>query len=317
MCSARSMFLPSLLAATVGVCAGADRYYVNANNSPTDPNHPSWGTDWAHAHTNLQEALARADEGDEIWVAKSTPAQPAYFPSVRYPDDPNDPNDPRRVTFRIPAGVRVYGGFRGYDHSDPNHPYDGEAELALRDPDHNLTILDGDIEQNDDPNQFPFGSTFADNAYHVVFIHGTSTVGDAPTKLSGFVIRNGYADGLDEDSNPAGQIPDDMGGGILSFANEANHSGPRLDRLIFDRNYADVAGAGILVAGKLPTAMRVAASSSTGSATRMTRTCPTVTVPGWPCPNMRITTSAPVRCRMPFSSRITSCAGPGPAFTFP
>lgn len=252
MCSARSKWLLALLAALAMAIAGATRY-VNANQ--VTGNHD--GSTWTNAYQDLQQALAVAQEGDEIWVAKSMPAQPAYIPSVRYPHDPNDPNEPnepRRVTFRIPAGVKVYGGFRGYDdYSDPNTPFPGETDLSQRDPEHNLTILDGDVSQNDSLQGFPYGATFADNAFHVVFFHGTATLQNTPTKLSGFVIRNGHADGLDEFTSYFG-FPDDMGGGILSlYALFEAGSSPRLDRLVLDHNYADVAGAGILLAGKAPT----------------------------------------------------------------
>jgi len=255
MRSVRSTFLLlPLLAAPVAFGGGSTRWYVNANNEPTDPRSPICGRDWRHAFTDLQTALSVACEGDVIWVAKSTPAQPAYYPSERFPHDPEDPaepDDPRRATFRIPPGVRVLGGFRGFDdYTDPAHPYRGEVDVCERDPQQNPTVLDGDLERNDEPGDFPFGPTFADNAYHVVFFHGAGVQG--LTRLSGFVIRNGHADGLaaDDPANYFG-VPDDAGGGViaprLAFGEPAR---PRMDQIVFERNYAEAAGAAILPDGE-------------------------------------------------------------------
>jgi uncharacterized repeat protein (TIGR01451 family) len=78
-------------------CFGGDIICVNrlATGAKT-------GTSWTNAYTNLQNALARAGKGcgAEIWVAQGT-----YRPG----------GDPINDTFRIPAGVAVYGGFAGYE----------------------------------------------------------------------------------------------------------------------------------------------------------------------------------------------------------
>ncbi|MBI5866324.1 MAG: right-handed parallel beta-helix repeat-containing protein [Planctomycetes bacterium] len=245
MRTGRSRYLLMLLAATLVPAMGAVHWYVNANNPYIDPDDPVAGKSWLYAFPDLQTALGKADEGDIIWVAKSTPAQPAYYPSVRYPN-PNDP-DPRRATFRVKAGVKVYGGFRGRDeYTDPNYPYVGESLLSERDPEHNLTILDGDLDQNDQLQYFPYGASFTDNAYHVVIFR--NTVAGVQAKFSGFVVRNGHADGAPETEE--NWLGDDSGAGIMVLEEGSNaDSYPLLDRLVLRDNYADRAGAGILIAG--------------------------------------------------------------------
>ena len=89
---------------------------------------------WPGAYTDLQDALAVAVPGDDIWVAAGT-----YYPTAAAD---------RTISFDMVAGVAMYGGFVG-----------GEAALSQRDWDTNQTILSGDIGT--------VGVT-TDNSYHVV-----------------------------------------------------------------------------------------------------------------------------------------------------
>jgi hypothetical protein len=62
------------------------------------------GCSWGNAYVSLQDALAVAGSGDEIWVATGT-----YYPD----EGMRQVNNDRNSTFRISDGVSVYGGFLG------------------------------------------------------------------------------------------------------------------------------------------------------------------------------------------------------------
>src|SRR5262245_53578902 len=90
---------------------------------PTSPGPIHNGTSWANSYTSLQTALGAAVAGDEIWVASGT-----YKPTAGID---------RSVSFVIPNGVKLFGGFHG---SGVN-----ETSLEQRDISGAKTILSGDI----------------------------------------------------------------------------------------------------------------------------------------------------------------------------
>ncbi len=131
------------------------------------------GSSWFHAFNSLQDAIvaaadAEADNPDidnEIWVAAD----------VYYPDEGDAPVDNNRdSTFDLSNGVAIYGGFIG-----------NESSRHERDWNDNVTILSGDLRQND-------GADFSnnsDNSYHVVY----SNNNPGTTILDGFTITAGNA----------------------------------------------------------------------------------------------------------------------------
>lgn len=121
---------------------GADTIFVDERATSGANN----GSNWLNAFTNLQSALDAAEQDDEIWVADGT-----YYPTVLYPDS----SDERRACFRPPAHVMIFGGFRGADFST-TPPTDGESDRVLRKPEVNLTILDGDLLKDKNPNNFAY-----------------------------------------------------------------------------------------------------------------------------------------------------------------
>ncbi|MHC4361902.1 MAG: right-handed parallel beta-helix repeat-containing protein [Planctomycetota bacterium] len=151
--------LSVLLAVLLPISAGGATIYVDAGASGNGT-----GASWEDAYNYLQDALAAASGGDEIWVAKGT-----YMPS-----NLTDPGDPRTATFQLINGTALYGGFPS-GVGDPN--------WNDRDPAANETILSGDIG---------IPGVVGDNCYHVV----TSTHADAATVLDGFTITAGNADGV-------------------------------------------------------------------------------------------------------------------------
>jgi hypothetical protein len=142
---------------------------VNADQTPHD------GSNWCHAYLDLSEALAASGgEDTPIWVADGT-----------YRPDPSGLADPREATFQLPWGGHVAGGYAGCN--------DGGS---IRDIAAYPTILSGDLAGNDDPNDFPFGPSYADNSYRVVR-------GADGATLDGFTIIGGNAD--------------DRGGGMYNY----------------------------------------------------------------------------------------------------
>lgn len=125
--------------------------FVQAGNS-------GQGTSWEDATGDLQGALAIAQHGDQIWVAKGT-----YLPSQ---------TGDRTISFNITDGVQLYGGFEG-----------NETTLAERNSSNSTTILSGEIGD---------AKTKKDNSYTVVYTSGVSNT----TIVDGFTICDGMANAL-------------------------------------------------------------------------------------------------------------------------
>jgi len=117
------------------------------------------GTSWNDAIGELTEALELAAPGDEIWVAAG----------VYLPTQDND----REVAFVIKDGVRLFGGFAGY-----------EASVEERNWKDNRTFLSGAIGNPTDE----------DNSFTVVYTENVSK----NTIVDGFIITNGMANGEGE-----------------------------------------------------------------------------------------------------------------------
>lgn len=130
-------------------------------------------------------------------------------------DGANDYIDlkPRREgTFLLKSGVALYGGFSG-----------DETARSQRDPAANVTILSGDLLDNDGAGFI----NYEDNVYHAV----TGSGADATAILDGFTIRGGDADG---------EHPHDRGGGICIYSGR-----PTLANLIITGNAAERFGGGM------------------------------------------------------------------------
>lgn len=129
------------------------------------------GVSWANAFHSLQDALAVAASGDEVWVAAG----------VYYPDEGTGQTDDEvSATFVLNDGVELYGGFE-------NGQVFGE-----RDPKVSVTILSGDLQQDDSDSD---GNLIAEttfdrqgaNARHVV----TVASGGTSVLIDGFVVTAG------------------------------------------------------------------------------------------------------------------------------
>jgi hypothetical protein len=177
---------------------------------------------------DLQDALALADAGDQVWVATGT-----YKPTT---------DTDRTATFLLESGVAIYGGFAGT-----------ETSLSERDWETNLTSLSGDIGTE---------NTNADNSYHVV----TANSANSATILDGFTISGGNANGVTEQGRGGGMRISfaniilsnitfsgnsaNIGGGLYSI-----YSNPTLMNVNFYGNFGglDGCGGGMYIASSNPT----------------------------------------------------------------
>ncbi len=205
--------LPSALGPVLYVDADA----TGANN----------GSSWSHAFVFLQDGLAAASAGSAVWVAEGT-----YHPD----DGAGVTSGDRTATFQLSSGVAVHGGFAGV-----------ETALSERDPEANVTVLSGDVEDSDtrvactqdSPDCDAFGSLCsgdglciiadnnAENSYHVVTGSGT----DASAEINGFTITGGNANGAH---------PHTVGGGMFN-----NNGDPTVADCVFLENTAVNGGGGM------------------------------------------------------------------------
>ncbi len=183
--------------------AAGQIFYVTTTGNAADPG-DSWGT-----ATTLQNALTLAGDGDEIWVAAGV-----YKPTT----DPLDLN----ATFNLKDGVSLYGGFAAT-----------ETLRAERNWTVNLTVLSGDIDDNDTNTDGNFIAESADdiqgdNSYHVVSGSGVVLGG----LIDGFIITAGQAN--------AAAAPDNAGAGIIN-----NGGNPTLTNLLVQGNKSTSTGGGM------------------------------------------------------------------------
>ncbi|MCB9851111.1 MAG: right-handed parallel beta-helix repeat-containing protein [Phycisphaerales bacterium] len=174
--------------------ARADVRYVDRNAPPSGD-----GSTWCDAFVDLQDALAVSQFGDEIRVADGT-----YLPDQGTGDI--------LMSFQIPTGVRLLGGYAGCGGPIPD----------ARDPSLNVTVLSGDLEGNDGPDF----TNYDDNSFIVV---RTSQAGPA-TLIDGFTITGGNANG------PLNHY--DRGGGMYNWL-----GGPTVRQCVFRGNAATTGGA--------------------------------------------------------------------------
>ncbi len=155
------------------------------------------GSSWTNAYTDLQSALRAASPGDSIWVAEGT-----YY-STSTTDS---------LSFQIPDGVKVFGGFAG-----------NETNFNSRDYKKNVTILNG-----------------GNISYHVVYFLNTGS----STALDGFTIKGGWTDTLSSSSSSFDNSI--LGGGILIESTSGLTCSPIIDNCLINGNHG-LEGGGVCI----------------------------------------------------------------------
>jgi predicted outer membrane repeat protein len=143
------------------------------------------GASWTDAFADLQRALDAAIKGDEIRVGQGT-----YRPTIAGGD--------RAISFVIPDGVTLLGGYAGVGANDPDHC---DIEACL-------TVLSGDLNGDDlvviDADGLLDMPSRQDNSYNVVrmdYIYPPRQ-----TTVSGFTITGGNANGSQYSQQGGGGI---------------------------------------------------------------------------------------------------------------
>lgn len=149
-----------LCAVGSGISVGAQAAVIYVSGSAGGANN---GLSWEDAFTNLQDALAAAQPGDEIWIAAGI-----YTPAP--------PGGSRDASFELRTGVALYGGFSGE-----------ETAREERDWGLHIALLCGDLNFDDGPDY----SNRSDNSYQVI---RAVNVGPGAV-LDGVWIIAGHADG--------------------------------------------------------------------------------------------------------------------------
>jgi hypothetical protein len=155
---------------------------------------------------DLQQALASATPGTEIWVAQGT-----YLPNACQHCTDAD----RSVPFAIPSGVKLLGGFEG-----------SESREGQRNWKKHVTTLSGNIGQ----------AGPADNSYTVVYTKNAAK----STVVDGFVIAHGHANG----HAAPGHAARSGAGWYNDGAGHGNSSNPFIMNCLFLDNQA-IEGAGL------------------------------------------------------------------------
>ncbi len=182
---------------------GQTRWYVKADATGSQT-----GLSWTTAFSDLQQALALAEYGDEIWLAEG----------IYYPTQGTDEN----ISFVLPSGVKLYGGFAG-----------NEQYLWERDWENRESILSGDIGTP---------GLLTDNSKTIMYVKDV----DSTTLLDGLVFEKGYADSVQtigtNDDGRRGRA-----GGALYFETKDSSGVPSLTikNCIFRNNHAARVGGAI------------------------------------------------------------------------
>ena len=210
-------------------CVGNTVFYVDKDAAGANN-----GTSWQDAFVHLQDALAAFTDnpgyGNEIWVAAGS-----YYPD----EGIGRTNDDRASVFGSPTvwpnntdrRLSLYGGFDGTDGAGGGAL---ERDRDQRDPETNVTILSGDLAQND----VGFSNN-QENAYHVIGIIDTPWI----WLIDGFTITAGNANDPDWCHNDNGWGD----GGGITFTTNLSSSKLSVYNCTITMNHAIAGGGGVFI----------------------------------------------------------------------
>ena len=206
-----ALFTLLMLLVASGASAQEIRYVSKSGQYSND------GRSWSNAKANIQDAINDlVDNGltGEVWVAAGT-----YTPTE---STESTGGSTLYMSFKIPAGISVYGGFEGNETSKDQRAKNDTRSIGSVYK--NSTILSGDLSSSA---EFVWNSTkeqwntsFYGNCYHVVFFatKGFDSTGRAKPNgggyksalLEGCIIEHGNA----YNSDITGRPHNAYGGGV-------------------------------------------------------------------------------------------------------
>ena len=195
-----------LLLASITLKAQVIRYVKPTASGTAD------GTSWADASDNIQTMLNTSSPNDEVWVAAGT-----YRPDT-YPPGCDSCFSSRFLTFFIPQGISLIGGFTG------NETAKSQRNILLSE-----TILEAD-------NNTTFNGS--DDLLHVVMASNADN-GSGVT-IDGFTVKGGDANLEGNIAVNGNSLSNDEGGGIVFI-----HGDNRILNCKIQNNYAARNGGGI------------------------------------------------------------------------
>jgi len=132
------------------------------------------GSSWENAYVYLQDALADANSAEK-------PVEIRVAQGIYKPDQgANQMAGDQDATFHLINSVTLKGGYAGFGETDPNE----------RNVDKYVTVLSGDLDDNDNVNDeppFDWEKSKRENSYHVI----TNIDTDETVLLDGFTIFGG------------------------------------------------------------------------------------------------------------------------------
>ena len=203
--------------------AQGKRYYVTKEAEKVTEQGD--GSSWSTAMT-LQQAIDRAEAGDEIWVKgyEAAGGENSYVV-------------PDQNGFTLKSGVSLYGGFSGKEQTVNDREVIDKKAYRMK----YRTVLTGDIGRDDSVKDasliFPGNATRGDNALHVLTLNLEPTPQSGnnntlPTVVNGVTIARGHYSGDGGVGAGIYVTGDNSGGGIY-----------RIERCFFIENYANQGGA--------------------------------------------------------------------------